>query len=280
MKVAVERYREAGGGMAATAAVAIAALGGEAHFWGRLGADPAGDTLATLLTGAGVMIDALRLREGGRTPVSSILVDRNGERLLAFFTGTGLDDDAGWLPRPRIAGVGAVLCDVRWFEGALSVLTEAGARSIPRILDADITPDSHLPTLVALSDHALFSSEGLQEFCGRADLERGLREAQALTRGIVGVTIGADGFLWLDRGVPRREPGFRIAVTDTNGAGDTFHGAYALKIAEGADVTTAARFANAAAAAKCARGGGWTGMPNRELVEILITERRNEDFTR
>ena len=41
-KVAALGYRETGGGMAATAAVAVAALGGDCAFWGRVGTDATG----------------------------------------------------------------------------------------------------------------------------------------------------------------------------------------------------------------------------------------------
>jgi len=84
------------------------------------------------------------------------------------------------------------------------------------------------------------------------------------------VTLGEAGSLWR---VGRREfrvSGLRVAVLDTNGAGDVFHGAYALGLAEGMGVLEAARFANAAAALKCARGNGWSGMPDRATVLDML----------
>jgi sulfofructose kinase len=64
-------------------------------------------------------------------------------------------------------------------------------------------------------------------------------------------------------------PGYEVAIRDTSGAGDIFHGAYALAVAEGRTVPEAARFANAAAAIKCTLGNGWQGMPTRQAVENL-----------
>jgi sugar/nucleoside kinase (ribokinase family) len=48
----------------------------------------------------------------------------------------------------------------------------------------------------------------------------------------------------------------QVKVADTLAAGDVWHGAFMLALAEGQDVATASRFANAAAALKCSRGGG------------------------
>jgi sulfofructose kinase len=64
-------------------------------------------------------------------------------------------------------------------------------------------------------------------------------------------------------------------VVDTLGAGDVFHGAYALAVAEGRDVERAARFAAEAAALKCTRFGGRRGAPRRaELAGAAEEEMR------
>ena len=79
-KLTARAYRETGGGIAGTAAVAIAALGGEARFCGALGADAAGDFLHAEMAARGVDVAAVRRVAGARTPSSCVLVDRAGER--------------------------------------------------------------------------------------------------------------------------------------------------------------------------------------------------------
>jgi hypothetical protein len=51
-KIVAHRYFESGGGMAANAAVAIARLGGQALFWGPVGADSAADIIEEQLGGS------------------------------------------------------------------------------------------------------------------------------------------------------------------------------------------------------------------------------------
>ena len=58
---------------------------------------------------------------------------------------------------------------------------------------------------------------------------------------------------------------------DTLGAGDVFHGAFALAITEKQDLPEALRFASAAAALKCTRFGGAFAAPQRAEVEELLS---------
>jgi sulfofructose kinase len=68
-------------------------------------------------------------------------------------------------------------------------------------------------------------------------------------------------------------PAFPIQPVDTLAAGDVFHGAFALALAEGRAEIDAMRFAAAAAAIKCTRFGGISGAPGRAEVEALVTAR-------
>ncbi|MFX5776854.1 PfkB family carbohydrate kinase, partial [Acinetobacter baumannii] len=86
------------------------------------------------------------------------------------------------------------------------------------------TTDDIARSLVPLAGYAVFSAPALRRLTAETDPLAGLRAAQALTPGHVGVTLGADGYRWLEAGVPRHEPGFAIEAVDTLGAGDVFHG--------------------------------------------------------
>jgi sulfofructose kinase len=62
-----------------------------------------------------------------------------------------------------------------------------------------------------------------------------------------------------------------VHTVDTLGAGDVFHGAFALAITEKQDIPRALRFASAAAALKCTRFGGAFAAPQRAEVEELLS---------
>jgi sulfofructose kinase len=66
-----------------------------------------------------------------------------------------------------------------------------------------------------------------------------------------------------------------VHTVDTLGAGDVFHGALALAIAEKQGLRQALRFASAAAALKCTQFGGAFAAPQRAVVEELLALNQN-----
>ena len=65
-------------------------------------------------------------------------------------------------------------------------------------------------------------------------------------------------------------PAFKVKAIDTTGCGDVFHGAYAVALARGQDLTERIRFASATAALKATRHGGQAGIPTRRQVEKFL----------
>ena len=259
-------YSEVGGGMAATAAVAVARLGGRGAWIGRLGDDAAGGVLRAGLAAHGVACSAALIARGGITPSSAVLVDPAGERILAVFPGAGLPE----APRFALDGAAAVLADPRWVAGAEHGFALAAAAGLPRVLDADIGAPDALHRLAPRADHVIFSQRGLVEFSGEEAPAAGLASAARRLSAVLAVTLGAAGSLWWRDGAAHPLPAPAVAARNTTGCGDVFHGAYALAIAEGAPVAQAARFATAAAALKAAAGSGWDAVPERAAVTALL----------
>jgi 2-dehydro-3-deoxygluconokinase len=64
-----------------------------------------------------------------------------------------------------------------------------------------------------------------------------------------------------------------VTPRDTVGAGDTFAGTLAARLAEGADWDLAVRCANVAAALSTLGSGAQSPIPRREAVEAVATDR-------
>src|SRR5690606_8979108 len=88
--------------------------------------------------------------------------------------------------------------------------------------------------------------------------------------GFVAVTAGAQGCFWHEDGKVLHRPAPKVEAVDTLAAGDVFHGAFTLALAEGQPIAEAVAFANAAAAISCTVFGGRLGAPNRAAVEALM----------
>lgn len=271
-KIAAHRFEEAGGGMSANAAAAIARLGARAVFWGPTGDDDVAAAIHKQLIADGVDATGLRRFAGHTSSHSAVIVDSRGERLVVGLRGTALQASAEWLPLEMVSTAGAVLADVRWPVGARRALRAAREAGVPAILDGEIADVDILSDLGHCADHVVFSQRGLEAFAGIDD-ESGLRKMIALGARVAAVTRGDAGVAWIQSSAPailHRCPAFSVDAVDTLAAGDIFHGAYALALAEGAGIGDAMRFASAAAAIKCTRPGGRRGAPSRMEVDALL----------
>jgi len=270
-KVAAKAYAEVGGGMAGNAAAAIARLGGEAVFWGPVGEDSVADIMGAHFRSVGVDIDRMRRFPGLCSTTSAILVDARGERLIVSYRGTALQAPSDWLPLAELGSCGALLADVRWPQGALPALRAARRAGIPTVVDGDTADRATLRALAGEAEYAVFSAPGLACFAGSGETESGLRQALALGARFAAVTEGERGVSWIEAEQTLRHlPAFEVAAVDTLAAGDVFHGAFALLLAEGRTSADALRFASAAAAIKCTRPGGRDGSPGRDEVEQFL----------
>jgi sulfofructose kinase len=273
-KIVASRCEESGGGMAANAAVAIARLGGQVAFWGPTGDDATADVIEAQLRDEGIDVHNLKRLPGMRSSSSAVLIDAHGERLVVGFRSEALRSSAEWLPLHEVPSVEAVLVDVRWPEGAAAALQAARANDVHAILDGEVAQRDVLERLLSFAQHVVFSERGLSVLS--ADVEPGLRLALERGATLAAVTRGERGVLWIEKHTPtqvRHCPAHAVNVIDTLAAGDVFHGAYALAIAQSYTIEHAMRFASAAAAIKCTRPGGRSGAPTLAEVEALLRGR-------
>ncbi len=252
------------GGMAATAAAVAAALGGEVELWSRIGDDDTGKEAERALRRRGV-VPRLKVTCGSQSPLSAVIVDDAGERMLAVHAGD-LEPSADWLPLELLTGTGVVHADYRWVEGARALYQAARARAIPRVLDADAGDPAALHELVALADHVIFSERGLIDYAGTLPMEDALRQVAREPGIVAGVTLGERGSVFCHAGHLQAFAAPRITPVDTNGAGDAFHGAYALALARGLGWVQAVGYATAAASLKCTRENDWDLLPSHAQV--------------
>ena len=272
-KFFADNYVAAPGGPAAAASIAVSTLGHDAVFLGRLGDDDVGHDLASKLTKRGVDASGIRFIKDQSSQVSSVVVDRTGERQIINFSSKQLDSDPSWLPKDIIADADFLLADVRWLEGAETALKIAAEYDIPSLIDADISPVD-TSRQIGLADYAVFSERGLDMYTGETDLSRGLRNATQKSGGWVAVTAGDRGSFWLrPNGVLTTCPAEIIDVVDTCGAGDVFHGAFAVALAEQMDIEEAIQFASITASLKCVTFGGSLGVPTRSAVDEYLNNR-------
>jgi len=236
-RTGVRAYRETIGGPAAVAAVALARLGAEAHLVSRRGDDATGERLQA-------MLEAERVRPhfqlGAATPVSAVLVTPEGDRYIFPYRPV-LPDELALNSERLLKNADALLLDGRWASAGYGLGQAARERGIPVILDLDRDQDW---LLTQVATHVV-ASEELALKKGGVDVL--LAQLQALEV-FAAITLGAEGVAY----VGGRVAAYKVQARDTTGAGDVFHGAFALAVAEGRGEVEALEFAAAVAALHCA----------------------------
>lgn len=265
-------FVEVAGGNSPNAAISISRLGGRVLLTGPIGGAHAASnaTIDEQFRGEGIDTSGLVTVDDVVTPISSVLIDPSGERTIATFR-----DPKLWmvkLPPADIllADCNAILIESRCAEFGTDVCAEARRRGIPVVIDGDRMM-SMREGLLQVASHIVFSADALHATAGESDDITALRKLAQVTPALLGVTSGAKGVIWLNpQGEPRQMPAFPVHTVDTLGAGDAFHGAFTLAIAEGMALEEAMRFASATAALKCTRFGGAFGSPQRIEVEEFL----------
>jgi len=273
-KVSATDFVVTSGGQAGNAAVAMARLGAHVVYIGAVGDETDDVANSILKTFAKENIDvshAIRV-PGARSAASLIMLDADGEKMIATLRPTGLHAAVPDDPDGIVANANAVMLDNRYSNISLPICLAAKKRGIPRVLDFDKPTPPDDPLFQACS-HVICSADAIRESTGVKDLPGALKKLGESFSGFLAVTDGPKGVYWLDNGVVRHMDAFEVKAVDTLGAGDTFHGAFAVRFVETRDVVDAMRFGAAAAAIKCTRFGGLMGAATRYEVVAFLKER-------
>ena len=203
------------------------------------------------------------------TALSAIFIDAHGDRMIVTHCDPRLAAATPADPASLVACADAVVADNRFPEFVRPICVAARARGLTVVLDAD-RPTQMSDELFRIATHVVFSSECLRATSGLDDLGAALAAMAARTPSFLAVTQGPRDVLWRDGAALRQSPVFAVEAIDTLGAGDVFHGAFTLALAEGRDVVAALQFAAAAAGLKCTRLGGSMAAPRRAEVDALL----------
>ena len=263
----------ASGGNMANAAVALVRLGGKARLasplGGPAGTDLAGDAILKKLEQDNVDPSAVVRVTGVHSSTSAILIEPGGERAIINYRDDALANARCEDPAKLVETADAVLIDNRFPEFSLPIAQAAKKSGKIVLMDAD-DPTRETDALLNACSHVVFSSHGLRNTAQMQDFEDGLNAVARRTPALLAVTDGANGLWWHDGHRVSHLAAHPVLAVDTLGAGDVFHGACVLALAEGRDFEEALRFSAAAAAIKCSRFGGVAGAPTRAETEEFL----------
>ena len=288
------------GGAPANVAVAVAKLGAEAAFVGRLGEDLFGGFILRALEAEGVDTSAiLRQPPPTRTTLAFVEVSENGDREFTFYRSIPAADELlspedierEILLEASFVNFGSIPLIKEPVRSATLRFAElANEMDIPVAFDVNfrehlwesvevarqtVAPVLDLSSVVKLSDDELSPILGVEDPEEAAEilLDRGVS--------LVLVSMGGEGAFYATREFVGSLPRFEIdKVVDATGAGDAFLAATLTHLSESpgwlsdeATVREAVRRGTAAGALACTDYGAMRALPTREELERFMTVR-------
>lgn len=290
-------YNANPGGAPANVAVAASKLGAKTAFIGKVGNDSFGRFLCDTLQKYNVSTDGVITDKSANTTLAVVSVNENGERSFAFYRKNSADT---LLSENEIIDLQLRNTHILHF-GSVSLTAEPSrtatisavkrAKSFGAVISYDPNYRGSLWSSVDeaveqmkkpldLVDILKVSDEELPLISGKTDVEDGAKYlCDKYNIKLVLVTLGAKGAYYRFKDCAGIVDGVSVTVADTNGAGDTFFGAFLSRMVymekyNPSDLTEdeikdMLAFSNNAAAITTSRSGAIPAMPTIGEIDRL-----------
>ena len=241
------------GGSAANTMISVANCGGNSYYACKVARDADGDFYLNDLKAAGVMSNVSN-RADGITGKCLVMITPDADRTMNTFLGItstfGPEQiEAHVIQNSRYIYIeGYLVASDTAFEAAKTAQQFAkkhGVKVALTLSDPFIVGlfMDRMKTLVDGGVDLLFcNEEEAQKFTGTSTTAAALAELSNRVKSFA-VTCGADGARVRDGGSVFHTPGFAVKAVDTNGAGDSFAGAYLFAMTHGYTPEQAAKLA-------------------------------------
>ncbi|NOJ24914.1 aminoimidazole riboside kinase [Vibrio coralliilyticus] len=284
-------YLKCPGGAPANVAVAIARLGGDAAFIGRVGQDPLGRFMQQTLKQEQVDTQMMILDEAQRTSTVIVDLDDSGERSFTFMVKPSADQFLESSDLPTFTqGQWLHVCSIALanepsrsstLEAMRQIKAAGGYVSFDPNLREEVwaNPEELKPVVreaIALADVVKFSDDELLFLTGSDTLEQGVEALEPFKNKLVLITQGAKGALVLFEKTQQLIASQAVSPVDTTGAGDAFVGGLLAKLSQYNDwqqlevIHSAVKWANGCGALATTQKGAMTALPSYKALEEYI----------
>ncbi|KGR77344.1 carbohydrate kinase family protein [Ureibacillus sinduriensis] len=289
-----EAFMKRAGGAPANVCAAIAKLGGEAHFCGKVGNDAFGDYLQNSLEQANVNTTLLVKDSTLPTTLAFVSLQEDGQRDFIFNRGADAnlsieDVPLHTLDSMKIAHFGSAtaLLPGRLKDTYKSFIEAAKVKQSYISFDPNYRSDlwkgdevefiKLARDLIARCDFLKVSDEELLLLTGEPDITKAVFELHALGAECIAITLGKKGTFLSFKGETATIPSIPIHAVDTTGAGDAFVGATLYQLGKIAaprslsfgDWQNIVRFSNKVAAKVCEKVGAIEALPTLEEIQSI-----------
>ncbi len=258
-----------GGGPVGNALVVMSKLGVKTEVIGGFGGDNAGEYLLNDFKKYGVGIkDAVVLKDKTSFTSYIVLSKIASTRTCVFDRGT-VPDEPSNLRLSAIDGAFVLHLDGNYLECAITAAKYAKAKGVKVSLDAGGLYNG-IERLLPYVDVLIPSAEFALGVTGKSTIQVAMYELnKKYSPEILVVTDGSNGGYYWENGQAVHYDSVKVKAVDTNGAGDTFHGAFVVAYCEGKTLKECCAFASKVAAYKCSQTGARSYPLSRDIDALL-----------
>lgn len=293
-------FHPSAGGAPANVAVGLSRLGVKTGYAGRVAMDPWGEQLLGLLDAEGVDTQGVVRDPEADTRMAYVLLDENGDRVLAHFSKHAADARFAETEIDRLPLEGVKIVYLTSMMQAHPTSAQAFSRMVERakierallVYDPNYRPvlwaesaaaRKALESAARAADLLKLGTEELAFLTGTHDLREGMALAwERFEPALLVVTDGPMGSFWKNSASEGHLQAIPIPVLDTTGAGDGFVAGLLAGIVEedsdpevirwlpGETMAPLLRRANGVGALVATRMGAMTALPRRDELDAWL----------
>lgn len=274
-------FYESCGGKGANQAVAISKLGMETEMIGMVGKDSQGEKLIQNLNKYGIKSDNI-IKSDDLTGRAIITVDKKGDNNIIVIPGSNFKITKEYIQEKQdvIASSDVVILqnEIPFETVEFSLLK---AKELGKITIFNPAPARQLSEKIFKNtDYLILNETEMEEIFGIGINDKVYigrifhKKKECGIRDII-LTLGDNGsVLFSEDDNIKKYDAYEVKAVDTTAAGDSFIGAFTMKICETGDADKAIKYATAVSAIVVTRQGAQDSIPTREEIEKFIEENK------
>ena len=274
-------FYESCGGKGANQAVAISKLGMETEMIGMVGKDSQGEKLIQNLNKYGIKSDNI-IKSDDLTGRAIITVDKKGDNNIIVIPGSNFKIMKEHIQDKQdvIASSDVIILqnEIPFDTVEFSLLK---AKELGKITIFNPAPARQLSEKIFKNtDYLILNETEMEEIFGIGINDKVYigrifhKKKECVIRNII-LTLGDNGsVLFSEDDNIKKYDAYEVKAVDTTAAGDSFIGAFTMKICETGDADKAIKYATAVSAIVVTRQGAQDSIPTREEIEKFIEENK------
>ena len=269
-------FYESCGGKGANQAVAVAKLGMKTEMIGMVGKDSQGEKLIQNLVDNGVKVDNV-IKSNELTGRAIITVDKNGDNIIVIAGSNFKITEKDILNKIDAIAENDIV--ILQNEIPLSVVEFCllKAKELGKITVFNPAPATKLnDRIFHNTDYLILNETEMEEIFEIKIFNEGYTEKMLCKKEENGIkniilTLGEKGCVYFDKNNDvNKYEAYKVKAIDTTAAGDSFIGAFAMKICECGDTGEAIKYATAVSAIVVTRQGAQSSIPTKDEIEEFI----------